>query len=651
MSPSKLPSSIAVFLLAGSFACKPQPLLPRDDAGDDPAATADGEHEQKKASSDESVTGFGMPPMAKLFTRGLQQPGPYEEPKKSADWKADQPHFVVLELTGSMSELESFSPLSMSSSAPLGKVMAQLREAARSEHVRGLVLRSTGLSIDMAMAQELHEALETFKGDGQRRVVCHTEGVANAAYYVLTACDRIGLAPLGDVAIAGPAATPVHVKGLLDKLGVAADFIHVGAFKGAAEPLTRDAPSPEMLETLEAIVEQSYQTLVDGIAGGRRIGRDAATAAVDRALFVGEQALEASLVDDVAVWETFLDQATEGAPWKQLETQKNPLEDFAALQRFLGMLPPERPKGPHVALVRAVGNIIDGKGSGIVGAREEIASRTLAAALRALTRDEDVRAVVLRIDSGGGSALASEQIWMAASELAKEKPLVVSMASVAASGGYYIASPAQKIYARENTLTGSIGVVGGKIVLGDALSSIGIKTYAVKRGERALMWSPMEVWTPSEREAVTQMMEVTYERFLQRVSLGRSMARDDVHAIAQGRVWTGADAKKRGLVDELGGLDAALAEAHRLAELEPGGSLQVYPPEPTLRDILASFGPGLGQVQIQIAEALGGTPDQLAVSAAQTLGADLGWVAAILGTLRDLRNTRLWAVSWVRPPR
>jgi protease IV len=641
MSSTKLWSCVAIVMLAGAFACKPQPLLPRDDASEEPSAAAE---DEDTPDDDGGAAPFGMPPMAKLFTRGLEKPGPYDEPKQSPDWSADAPHFVVVELEGSLGELESFSMFGMGKVGAMRKVTARLREAAGKDEVRGLLLRATGLSIDMATAQELRDALVAFKGAGDRRVVCHTEHAANAAYHVLTACDRIGLAPLGEVSISGPAATPVHVKGLLDRLNISADFIHVGAFKGAAEPITREAPSPEMIETLEAIVERSYRTLVEGIEQGRGLDREAAEAAIDRALFVGEQALEASLVDQVAVWETFRDTVTEGTAWKRLESKQNPLADFASLQRFVGLVPPKRPKGPHVAVVTAVGNIIDGKGSGIMGAREEIASRTLVAALRALEADVDVRAVVLRIDSGGGSARASEQIWMAASELAQKKPLVVSMGSVAASGGYYIAAPAKKIYARENTLTGSIGVVGGKLVFGDALASIGVKTYAVKRGERALMWSTAAPWTRSERDAVSQMMEVTYERFLDRVARGRSMKRDDVHEIAQGRVWTGADAKARGLVDELGGLDAALADAHRMAGLEPGGALQTYPPEPTLRDILSSFGGGVAS----------GTTlawGELAGSAAQTLGAELEGVEGILRTLRDLRNTRIWAVSWVRPPR
>jgi protease IV len=642
MSPMKLWSWFAAVAIAGGLACEPRPLLPNGE-GDEGSAEPD---EGEPGEDDSSASGFGMPPMAKLFTRGLEKPGPYEEPKQSADWSLDAPHYVVVELEGSLGELESFSLFGMSKVGALRKVTDRLRDASQQEEIRGLLLRSTGLSLDMATAQELRDALLAFKGDGARSVVCHTERASNAAYHVLTACDRVGLAPLGEISIPGPAATPVHVKGLLDRLGVTADFVHVGAFKGAAEPITREAPSPEMLETLDAVVEQSYQTLLQGIEEGRGIEREAAVAAIDRALFVGTQAMQASLVDQVAVWESFRDEVTEGMAWKRLESKKNPLEDFASLQRFVGMLPPKRPKGPHVALVTAVGNIIDGKGSGILGAREEIASRTLSAALRALARDEDVRAVVLRIDSGGGSALASEQIWAAASDLAEAKPLVVSMGSVAASGGYYIASPAKKIYARENTLTGSIGVVGGKIVFGDALSSIGVRTYEVKRGERALMWSSARAWTPAEREAVIEMMQVTYERFLERVSAGRAMQRDAVHEVAQGRVWTGTDARAKGLVDELGGLDAALADAHRMAGLEPGGALQVYPPEPTLRDILASFGDvGLG------ASAASGAWLDLAGSAARTLGAELEAVDGILRSLRDLRDTRIWAVSWIRPPR
>jgi protease-4 len=258
--------------------------------------------------------------------------------------------------------------------------------------------------------------------------------------------------------------------------------------------------------------------------------------------------------------------------------------------QFLGVMPRPRPSEPHVALVYAVGSIIDGQGKGIIGAREEIASRPLSAAIRALAADDKVNAIVLRIDSGGGSALASELILSALDEAGRSKPVVVSMAGVAASGGYYIACHADKIFALDNTLTGSIGVLGGKIVVGDAFDKLGIKTYPMGRGKRALLYSPTDPWNADERAAVRSYMEEIYKTFVTHVSNGRSKSFESIHEIAQGRVWTGADARQRGLVDEVGGLDAALAEARKLGEVDADVALEVYPPQPTLSDIIGSFG-------------------------------------------------------------
>lgn len=594
----------------------------------------------------DSSSPFGMASLAKMFTKGLEEPGPYEELSKSLDYSEGKPHYVVLELDQPITELQSFSLFQSAGSTPMRSLSKKLRAAAADTNVKGLVVRANGLSLGMSMAQDLHEELTRFKGDGARKVVCHTEGVSNAAYYVLTACDRISLAPVGEVIIPGPAATPIHLKGLLERLGVRADILHVGAFKGAAEPLTRDAPSPHMIETLQAIIDQNYASLVDALVEHRKLSKEEAVAAVDKAVFVEDHALKAKLIDDVAVYEAFLADATDGQAWKLLKDTTNPLEGIMALQRFLGTAPPDGPTEPHVALVYAVGNIIDGKGGGVLGSREEIASRTLVAAIRALGRDENVRAIVLRVDSGGGSALASEQIWAAVSEVNKDKPVVVSMGSVAASGGYYISAGASKIFARENTLTGSIGVVGGKIVVGDALANIGIKNYEVTRGKRATMWSMMRPWTDAERTTVQAMMESIYETFLGRVGAGRKLERDAVHAIAQGRVWTGVAAKKNGLVDEFGGLDAALAEAAKLGKVELDVGLEVYPAKPSLRDILSSF----GQVHAGVASATwqGRMQEQLAVM----LGGDTGVrVARMVHTIMSLRDTRVWALSWVEPPK
>ena len=425
-----------------------------------------------------------------------------------------------------------------------------------------------------------------------KKISCHTEGAHNATYLVMTACDVIGLSPLGEIVVSGPSAMPIHLKPLLDKFGVTADFLHVGAFKGAAEPLTRDAPSPEALETLNAILDRRYATMVDMIAQSRNIAPTAVKAIIDAAMMQAPDALANKLVDQVATFEQFRDAVVAPpAAWaaEKLHDEPSPVEAMMKLAQFVGAVPATRPTDAHVALVYAVGNVVDGDGKGILGARQEIASRTLTAALHALAVDDNVKAVVLRIDSGGGSALASELIWHAVTELKAKKPVVVSMSDVAASGGYYIASGATKIYALPDTLTGSIGVVGGKLAIGDALDKFGIKQYPMGRGKRATMFTSLTPWTPDERAAVQHSMDSTYETFVARVVAGRGKPAEAIKLIAQGRVWTGEAALANGLVDAMGGLDAALADARQLGKVAPDSALEVYPPAPTLRDIVTSF--------------------------------------------------------------
>lgn len=604
-------------------------------------------------SAPSSSPGGGMPglsPLAGMVASKLDEPGPYEAPRQSADFREGEPAAAVIEWRGEISEVAGMS-LFGGATTPLSELIEQLDAAATDPNVTGLVVRVGDLSIDLAAAEELRAAVQRLRSSG-KPVWCHAERLTDTGYHVVGACDRIGLAPLGEVAITGPAATPIHLKGLLDRVGVTADFLHVGAFKGAAEPLTRDAPSPEMLETLGAIVEQRWRTQRDAIAKARGLDETEAAAAIDRALFVGDDAIAAELVDEVSTWEAFREAGRGGKPWRVLRRGAK-LADFAALQRFLGLSPPERPSAPHVAVVYAVGNIVDGGGSGLIGAREEIASHTLVAALGAIAADDAVAAVVLRVDSGGGSALASEQIWHAAKALADRKPLVVSMGGAAASGGYYISAPAHRIFASADTLTGSIGVVGGKLVFGDALAKLGVRTFEVHRGARALMWSSMQPWTAQERTTVESMMRATYDAFVGRVAQGRKLDPKAVDLIAQGRVWTGTDAKARGLVDEIGTLRDAIADAETRGGVAPGTALEIYPPEPTLRDLLASFAP------MQVGAELAAQIDTDGAAALLDHARAAGPVAAglamqprlrrdlerLLATLFALRSAHVWAAS------
>ena len=538
------------------------------------------------------MSGANLIKMSAMLSE-LGKPGIYDAPREDAEFSKHKPHVLTMELSGAISELENVSLFSSEGSTPLRALQDRLRELASNDELKSLILRVGDLGVGMAAAQELRSALIAFKGDGQRGLHCHTEGASNIQYYVLSACDSIALAPTGGVVVSGVAAMPMHLKGLLDKLGIKADFLHVGDYKGAAEPLTLDKPSKAMETTLAGILDQSYAALVAGIASGRNLEADKVRDLIDVAMFTAPEAVAAKLVDEEITYEAYRSKIAGELPWKKIGVEDAEEPGFAKIMELAGLQPRRRNSQDHIAVVYAVGGIIDGSGDGMLGARGEIASRTLVAALRALTEANSVKGVVLRVDSGGGSALASELIWHAMNDLKAVKPVVVSMGGVAASGGYYISAGANRIYADENTLTGSIGVVGGKLAIGGALEKFGIKSFPVGRGKRALMWSSLGAWDADQRGAIQKMMEDIYKVFVQRVADGRGKTYDEIHEIAQGRVWTGKAALENGLVDEIGGLDAALAHVTTLAGMESPGELEVYPPKPTLVDFISSYAGGV----------------------------------------------------------
>lgn len=576
------------------------------EAKDDGSGASSEDEKEESASGVPGMDGLGkLGPLGAMMAAKLDQPGPYDALKSSPGFAKDKPHWLTMSLRGEVSEMTEIS-LSLTGAPPptieLQPLLKRLDKAAADPQVKGLLLTLDGLVADWSSAQELHAGLTRFKGDGARTIACHFDNAVNQAYHLATVCDRIGMSPHGMVTISGAAATPIHLKGLMDKLGIVADIVHIGDYKGAAEPLTRSEPSKAMRETLGAIVDQFYASQRQGLIDGRKLSEERATELIDTALFTADSAKAAGLIDDVAVYESFREQALGGAEWTVFKGKSGgDAFDFGKLQAFLGLVPPKTPNVPHVAVVYALGNIVDGGGQGVLGARTEIAGHTLSTAIRRMAADEKIAAIVLRVNSGGGSAIASEQIAQALIEAKARKPVIVSMGRVAASGGYYISANATKVFALPDTLTGSIGVVGGKINVAKGLGKMGINTFHIGRGARSDMWSLMSSWSEGERAAVKAMMEDTYKLFLSRVAEGRGKSTEEIHEIAQGRVWTGVDAKERGLVDSLGGLEEALAEARSLAKVGDDVELEIYPPEPTLKDIVNSLGPISMPVGVQAA--------------------------------------------------
>lgn len=641
-------SSLAFVLsiaACGSHPSKLDDVKVTSPAGGDPWAMIGTDKAAGAAGATDDDGPLGGVDLEQLFAKlkeNIDKPGPYEAPERSADFDLAQPFWAVWNFGGDVVEKKTYS-ITGGKGSELREIVSRFRELAKNDKLVGILLRvGSDLSISVPDLVELRLALAELKAAG-KQLSCFTENVDDAGYMMMTACGKIGIAPLGNVAILGPSATPIHLKPLLERFGVTADFLHVGAYKGAAEPLTRDAPSPEMQETLGAILDGRYATLVDVIAKDRKLDPAVVKGLIDVGLFASEKAKAAKLVDEVTSFEAFRDGVVGKTPWTEIELQKKgggQVDTMLSVMRFIGAVPGERPTEPHVAVVYAIGDIENGGENGVVGAREKIAGDTLVAALRALSADANVKAVVLRIDSGGGSAQASELIWQAVEELNAKKPVVVSMSDVAASGGYYIASGADKIFAMPETLTGSIGVVGGRIALGPALAKQGVNAFPMGRGKNATMMSAMKTWTADEKAVIQQSMEEVYDVFVGRVAAGRKKQLEAVKAMAQGRVWTGAKAKELGLVDELGGLDDAIAEARKLGKVDANAALEIYPSTPTLRDFLAGYGAVHAPIAATALDAIAQVDPQTAQAVQRLLDLALSFRKTAIQTIAVIPDIR-----------
>ncbi len=397
--------------------------------------------------------------------------------------------------------------------------------------------------------------------------------------------------------IPGVGLETMFAKGLLDKIGVQADYIQIGEYKGADETLTRTQASPELRGELNKLTEALYGQIVDGISENRRLSKEAVRQVIDEALLTGELAKQRGLVDHLVDVDGLRDLLAEkmggkvdlvrdyGAPKREAVDLSNPFALLSLLSRK-----PEVSSKPAIALIHAEGVIVDGEGgdglfSGAVG------SEDIRKAFRLAGRDEKVEAVVLRIDSPGGSALASEAMWQAARRFAEKKPLIVSIGSMAASGGYYLASAGDRIYADPTAIVGSIGVVGGKFVFQNLMQKIGVNSESFTRGRNAGLFSSNQPFDEQQRRMVTGWMRQTYEQFTQRVMSTREHKIKDIDQVARGRIFLAQQAKGLGMVDEIGGLQAAIAFAAKQANLKEGEyEVRVVPAPKTLADVLSGHG-------------------------------------------------------------
>jgi protease-4 len=398
--------------------------------------------------------------------------------------------------------------------------------------------------------------------------------------------------PAATLEITGVRAEVTFFKGMLDKLGVEAEILQVGEFKGAGEPLTRTSMSPQLRGQYESFVGDLYEQLVERIAADRNLPAERVRELIDTGVFTPEAAREAKLIDAVG-YEDEVAQALVGRAG--IEEPKiardyaerkvdNDFSGIGGLVKLVEMLSGQKQqaaagKDKRIAIVHVTGEIKEGKGRDDVLAGGSAGSTTVIEAIRDAANDEKVAAIVLRIDSPGGSALASDLIWREAERT--KKPVVASLSDTAASGGYYIAVAADRIVAAPGTLTGSIGVVGGKIAVGGALERFGVHTDVVSKGRNAGWLSMQTPFTAAEREAFLGTMKDVYRLFTSKVAAGRKLDLAKIAALAEGRVFTGRMAKEVGLVDRLGTLDDAIDEAKKLAGIDEDEQIErILLPEP-----------------------------------------------------------------------
>jgi protease IV len=492
--------------------------------------------------------------------------------------------------------------------ASIAELYPALRAARQDSSVRGLAVYIQDADLGLAKAQELRRQMMILRRAG-KFVDCYLETAGEGSngtlpYYLATACEQIYLAPAGDLNLLGLYTETRFLRGTFDKLKIEPDFNRVGRYKSAVETYTQSQYSPEAQEALAEVLDGYYAQIVSAISEARHKNDAEVRALIDGAPWSADEALARGLVDHLAYPDEFkahLEKRVGRRPsWL-------PIEDYS---------PSPVLAGKRVAVVFALGEIVRG-GGGVAPWTDDLylGSDDMARVLRDVGKDRSIAAVVLRIDSPGGSSLASDLILREVEKLREKKPVVVSMSDTAASGGYYIAARADKIVAEPASLTGSIGVFGGKLVTRRFEEEIlGIGHDTQKRGANADLYSTLQPYTPQQEVKVQQLMNRTYRAFVGHVATGRKMSRSAVEGVASGRVWTGAVAQKIGLVDELGGLDRAVEIARQQAHLAAGETvgLDFYPPPPSWLDLLLEKRqPRLPAALADVVKSLEKTPPRL----------------------------------------
>jgi protease-4 len=545
-------------------------------------------------------------------------------PARAAETTVSLAH---IKLSGSMDESPPPSdPLFGGMGENFKAKLERIKKAREAPAIQGLYLQIDGLSLGWAKLDEMSQALADFRKSG-KKVFAYLESGNTKDYLLGLACDEICVPESGWLMLTGLRAEVSFYKDLLEKVGVKADMLQMGDYKAAAEPLMRNSMSEPARKQLTSVIDDYYNNnIIERIVrlrADKKFTAEQVKKLIDEGPYTARAALKAGLIDRVAYAEVFRGEVKKSFKADELKIVKNygkkKKEDIDLSNPFaiFKLLTPPKPKistNPKIAVIYAVGAITTGKSSASLLGGATMGSTTMIEAIREAEKDTTVKAIVLRVDSPGGSALASDLIW---NELKRsKKPIIASMSDVAASGGYYISMAAKKIYADPGTLTGSIGVVGGKLALSGAYNKIGIKTEIISRGANSGILSSEKPFSETERKAMTALMQDVYDQFLDkalagRKNAGKEMTREELVKLAGGRIWTGRQAKANGLIDELGTLEDAIAAARKETDLPANKDpeLLILPKSHGLLDSLLEDKLGLRTPAMQLRQLLRDVPE------------------------------------------
>ena len=481
---------------------------------------------------------------------------------------------LVLPVRGGLAEhrqnalLTSFGP----GGPTVRSVTDSLRKAKVDDRISGVILKpQIGPRLLWGKLQEIRDAVADYRESG-KPIAAFLEYGGAEDYYLASAADRVYLMPGSPLEVVGRAQYEMFFRDALDKVGTYPDVLAAGDYKTAANQYTETTMTPAHREMAESINRDLYDQMVEGIAESRGLTGDEVRRLVDEGPFLPADALAAGLVDGLA----YADELKHREPFDAADRREVSDSDY----RQVGLRSVGLNQGERIALIYAVGAINSGSSSFDVLNGEVLGSDTLTSAIRSAREDDSVRAIVLRIDSPGGSAIASDVIWREVGLVRESgKPIVASMSDLGASGGYYIAMGADAIVAQPATLTGSIGVVFGKFTTGGTYEKLGVGIEPVSEGRFAEIYSPVTRFSDAERAKVQEHVDAIYEQFVTKAAEGRQTTRDRLHEVAQGRVWTGRQALEHGLIDEVGGLGRAIALAKEKAGIDPGDEVElvIYP--------------------------------------------------------------------------